>query len=86
MAEYEVRFVASAAKEFRALPSEIKHRVRTVIERLRHNPYSGGTCKLKGREQLYRIRIGAYRIIYELDKNAGLILVTRVRHRREAYR
>lgn len=86
MAEYEVQFLASAAKEFRELPVAIKRRVGAVVEVLRKNPHPAGVRKLQGHERLYRIRAGQYRVIYEIDEKAKLIRVTRVRHKRETYR
>ncbi|MBI5788231.1 MAG: type II toxin-antitoxin system RelE/ParE family toxin [Candidatus Schekmanbacteria bacterium] len=86
MAGYEVRFTASAAKEFRDLPGDIKRRIAAAVDVLNLNPYPVGFCKLKGHENLFRIRIGVYRLVYEFNERNKQILVTRIRHRREAYR
>ncbi len=86
MAEYEVHFVSSAAKEFRSLPIDIKRRIGAAVEKLRQTPRPSGVRKLHGYEHLYRIRVGQYRIVYEVDDQANLVRITRVRHRREAYR
>jgi mRNA interferase RelE/StbE len=86
MAEYEVRFVTSAAFEFRSLPTHVKDRVEVAVEELKINPRPLGVRKLKGHERLYRIRIGQYRLVYEINDKAKLVRVTRVRHRREVYR
>lgn len=83
---YEVEFVTSAAKEFRSLEDESKRRIAVAIDALRENPRPRGVRKLRGHERLYRIRVGSYRVVYEIDDQAGLIQVTRIRHRREAYR
>lgn len=86
MTEYEVRFVTSAANEFRSLPTHVKERVGVAVEELKKNPRPLGVRKLKGHERLYRIRIGQYRLVYEINERAKLVRVTRVRHRREVYR
>lgn len=86
MAEYEIVFAASAAKEFRTLPSEFKWRVATAIDSLSDEPRPVGVRKLVGHERLYRIRVGSYRIVFEIDDEQKLVRVTGVRHRREAYR
>ena len=86
MATYEVKFATSAAKEFRSLPLELKRRVGAVIDRLSEDPRPPGVRKLVGRERLYRIRVGQYRVVYEVDDKEQLIRVTRIRHRREVYR
>jgi mRNA interferase RelE/StbE len=82
---YEVEFVASAAKEFRSLDAEIKRRVAVAINALRENPRPRGTRKLRGHKHLYRIRVGSYRVVYEIEDKVKLIRVTRIRHRREVY-
>jgi len=86
VAEYNGEFVASAAKEFRSLSADIKHRISLTVESLCSNPYPTGVRKLYGHKRLYRIRVGHYRIVYEIDDQQKLVRVTRIRHRREAYR
>ena len=86
MATYEVKFATSAAKEFRSLPLELKRRIGAVIDRLSQDPRPPGVRKLVGHERLYRIRVGQYRVVYEVDDKEQLIRVTRIRHRREVYR
>ena len=83
---YEIEFVTSAAKEFRSLGSEIKHRIAMAIDALRENPRPIGVRKLRGHERLYRIRVGSYRVVYEIHDQESLIRVTRIRHRREVYK
>jgi mRNA interferase RelE/StbE len=83
--EYNLVFKASAAKEFRDLPAEIKRRIETALDTLRENPRSVGVVKLQN-EDIYRIRVGDYRVVYQINDSAKLIVVTRVRHRREVYR
>ena len=69
---YEVEFVTSAAKEFRSLEDRIKGRVAVAIDALRENPRPRGFRKLRGHERLYRIRVGSYRVVYEIDEQARL--------------
>jgi len=85
MTEYNVEFVESAAKEFRDLPSDIKYRIGLAVRELRNNPRPIGVRKLKGHDCLYRIRVGRYRVVYEIDDQAKMILVTRIRRREKAY-
>lgn len=86
MNRYRIEFTNSAAKEFRALASEIKRRITSAIDELCENPYPMGVSKLKGYATLYRIRVGDYRVIYEVDMSNQSIRIVRIRHRREAYR
>ena len=85
MALYEVQFKASAAKEFRKLTLDVRGRVQKAIDGLKTDPRPAGMKKLAGETNLYRIRVGDYRIIYEIDDSSQLIVVTRVRHRRDVY-
>ena len=56
------------------------------IDALSDNPHPHGASKLKGADELWRIRVGDYRIVYEIHHRVLLVLVVRVAHRREAYR
>ena len=84
--DYTIRFTNSAAREFRLLPPEIKRRVAAVIDSLHRKPRPSGVRKLRGFTELYRIRIGPYRLVYEIDDSMLRLLVTKVRHRSDAYR
>ncbi len=84
--QYTVEFFASAANEFRQLHSDIKVRVKLAIDALCSNPRPVGVRKLKGHKDLYRIRVGSYRVIYRIEDKARLVRITRIRHRREVYR
>jgi len=56
-----------------------------AIRGLGGNPRPTGFRKLRGHSNLYRIRVGRYRVVYEIDDQSKMILVTRVRPRQEAY-
>ncbi|HSM80300.1 MAG TPA: type II toxin-antitoxin system RelE/ParE family toxin [Nodosilinea sp.] len=85
MAPYEVQFKASAAKEFRKLTPDLKARIRTAISALQQDPRPPGVKKLVGETHLYRLRVGDFRVIYEIDDAAKRLVVTRIRHRRDVY-
>jgi mRNA interferase RelE/StbE len=70
----------------RSLPKSVIARVLKQIEVLRENPFPLQSVKLVGAEQLYRIRVGDYRIVYAVDKEAQEIMIHYIRHRREVYR
>jgi len=86
VATYEVKFATSAAKEFRSLSTELEHRIGAAIDGLSQDPRPPGVRKLVGHERLYRIRVGRYRVVYEIDDKEQFVRITRVRHRQEAYR
>ncbi len=86
MEPYQVNFQSSVEKDLRKLSSENCDRLLTRIEELANDPLPVQSIRLKGTEGLYRIRVGDYRIIYEVDLPAKIILIHYVRHRREVYR
>jgi mRNA interferase RelE/StbE len=88
MAKYSVEFTRAAEKEFDRLPAKMKARAVEAITLLSENPYSEllKIKKLKGSEDLYRIRLGDYRIVYEIRAARLIILVIKIGHRREVYR
>lgn len=85
MAQYEIQFKASAAKEFRKLSLEIKTRLQKAINVLKAELRPAGMKKLADEDDLYRIRVGDYRVIYKIDDDTQLIMIIRIRHRREVY-
>ena len=83
---YAVEFAPSAEREFRKLAREIQLRLRPRIDALAADPRAAGAKKLKGRDDLWRIRAGDYRIVYEIRDRLLVVLVIRIAHRREVYR
>lgn len=83
---YEILLVKQAEKDLKNLPIQIFDRVITAIKDLSSNPRPSGCLKLKNLSQDYRIRVGDYRIIYEIDNKNQIVKVMRVRYRRESYR
>jgi mRNA interferase RelE/StbE len=85
---YPIRFTKSAAKEFTRLPRKIQDKITEALQLLSANPFSEllKVKKLKGADALYRLRLGDYRVVYEIRKNALVILVVKIGHRREVYR
>lgn len=86
MASYHVDFKPSVYKDFRRLPEPVVERVMKRIEQLKDEPLPHGVEKLETAERLYRIRIGDYRIVYEVEMPVRQVMIHYVRHRREAYR
>lgn len=83
---YAIIVTKSIQKDLDNLPNEIKDRVYAKISQLSDNPRPDGVTKLKGYENEYRVRIGDYRVRYEiLDKNKTVLLL-QCKHRREVYR
>lgn len=82
---YSLEFVPSARKALAKLPWEVRKRIQAAIDRLADNPLPPGVQKLQG-EPGYRVRVGDYRIIYDVEHGRLTILVIRIGHRREVYR
>lgn len=86
MALYEVTLKPSVEKDQRVLPRAVIARVLDRMEALRDNPRPAQSIKISGGENLYRIRVGDYRIVYEIDETSKQVTIHYVRHRREVYR
>ena len=86
MVSYEVRLTRSAEKELGALPKSIVLVLWERIKALASEPKPKRSRKLKGAEKAYRLRIRDYRVVYTIDDEEKVVIVTAVRHRKEVYR
>jgi mRNA interferase RelE/StbE len=86
MPDYSVTFARSARKELEKLPPPIAARILDRIESLATSPRPPGSLKLKGEDRLWRIRVGDYRVIYEIRDRDLIVDVSIVRHRKDVYR
>ncbi len=86
MADYSITFARSARKELEALDHSLIRRIFPKIEVLSQNPHPKGSKKLHGQAGLWRIRIGEYRVIYQIDDRKKHLDVTSIRHRKDVYR
>jgi mRNA interferase RelE/StbE len=82
---YLTKYAPSAKKALDALSANIQKRIITAIKKLKENPRPVGCRKLKG-QGTWRIRVGDYRVVYEIQDDVLIVLVVRVAHRKEAYR
>ncbi len=85
MARFDIRFKESVAKDLRYLPNKDVKRIIRRIDSLRNEPRPTGCEKLSIQER-YRVRQGAYRIIYEINADELIIIVVKIGHRREVYK
>ncbi len=86
MAFYKIQWKRSAKKELKKLDQQIIIRILQSIQDLAANPYPSGSKKLIGSDSIYRIRVGDYRIIYDIQSSVLVIEIVKVGHRREIYR
>jgi mRNA interferase RelE/StbE len=80
---YLVEVNPSARKELERLPDTLLPRVLREMESLSQKPRPAGCKKLKGHKDLWRIRVGDWRVLYIIDDTAKPVSVTRIAHRRE---
>jgi mRNA interferase RelE/StbE len=83
---YQLEVKRSAVKDMRHLPKDVQQRAIDAINALAKIPIPMGATKLVGRDTLYRIRLGDWRIVYDADEEAETITILAVKHRRDIYR
>jgi len=84
--QYELVIKPSAEKALDRFPKAVRQRLVVAMRELRNEARPLGAVKLQGEEDTYRLRVGNYRIVYEIHDDVLLILVLRVAHRKDAYR
>jgi mRNA interferase RelE/StbE len=85
MPRYRIETKPAFDRSFDRLPRDVQERVVARIDRLADNPRPAGCEKMAG-ASLYRVRAGAYRIIFEIQDAVLLVVLVKVGHRREVYR
>jgi mRNA interferase RelE/StbE len=83
---YRLIVKPSAEKDVTRLPSSVQRRVVDRLARIEADPRAPGSVKLAGAKATYRVRVGAWRIVYEIDAARRTVFVTIVAHRRQVYR
>jgi mRNA interferase RelE/StbE len=83
---YQLIFARSARQELEELPRRVAERMLARIDALAENPRPRGGRKLQGPSQLWRIRVGEYRVIYAIDDSKRTVDILVIRHRSDAYR
>lgn len=83
---YTIIVSKTVQKQIRGLPNNVRNRVLEKIKVLGEEPRPANTVKLKGFEQEYRLRIGDYRLRYEIDDSNQVVKLLQCKHRREVYR
>ena len=86
MDSYSIEFTRSAEKDLRRIERSRVPAIFDGINQLSIDPRPKGVKKLAGADRTYRIRIGDYRVVYEIEDIALVVLVIRVAHRKDVYR
>lgn len=83
---YQIELKPAAIKGLRGLPKSIQKQISSKIDSLANDPFPTKAKKLEGSEKIYRLRVGDYRILYQIQKRVLLILVISIGHRKEIYK
>ncbi|GAC1373916.1 MAG: type II toxin-antitoxin system RelE/ParE family toxin [Acidimicrobiales bacterium] len=86
MSRYHVQIARRAVKMLAALPRREQQRIRAAVDLLADEARPPGCITLVGEPHTYRVRVGDYRIVYEILDDVLLIHVVRIGHRRDVYR
>jgi mRNA interferase RelE/StbE len=86
MATYAIEWKKSAVRELRRIDRDEVVRIVSAVESLAHDARPDGARKLQGSQHTYRIRVGDYRVVYDVSDAKLLIQVVRTRHRKDVYR
>lgn len=83
---YEVQILPKAARQLKALSVEVRQDISLTIQSLANEPRPIGVKKLSGEKDIYRVRVGNYRVLYRIVDKVLVVVVVSVGHRREVYR
>lgn len=86
MGSLNLQWRKSTRKDLRRISREAVSRIIAEVEKLAEEPLPHGSEKLSGSERTYRIRVGDYRVVYELLRDAKIVEIQRVRHRKDVYK
>ena len=86
MASYRIEVSATAERQLKRLEHDDRVRVVRSVQALAAEPRPAGCRKLQGYDDVYRIRVGRYRVLYSIDGRRIIITVLKVAHRRDLYR
>jgi mRNA interferase RelE/StbE len=83
---YELYLERAAERDLKKIPKDLFQKILSHLKDLAVNPRPPGSRKIKSSSNDWRIRIGDYRVIYEIDEKTKAVMILRVRYRKEAYR
>jgi mRNA interferase RelE/StbE len=83
---YTIEFSSTAERQFKKLSVQHQKRLTPKINALAENPRPSGMKKLEGEDDLYRVRVGDYRIIYQIQDDKLIVLVVKIGDRKEIYK
>ena len=86
MAKYKIEISRSAEKQLKKLPRRDQQRIVEAVLALADEPVPRGARKLAGYDDVFRIRVGRYRILYSVSSGTLVIIVLKIGHRKDVYR
>ena len=82
---YQIELRRQAFKDLESIPADYQRLIAKHIDSLQENPRPIDSKKLKG-DAGYSLRVGTYRVLYDIDDKAKIVTIYRIKHRRDAYR
>ncbi len=82
---YALLFKSSVQKDLRRIPNSAVARIQEALRGLQTDPVPQGSIRLHADGCFYRIRVGSYRVIYEVDREIKIVTITRIGHRKNVY-
>ena len=86
MASYRIEVSATAERQIRKLGREDQIRVLRAIQQLVTEATPPGSRKVRGYDDVFRIRVGLYRVLYRIEGRRLLIIILKIGHRQDVYR
>jgi mRNA interferase RelE/StbE len=86
MASYKIEISRTAEKQLKKLPPTDQRRVAKVILTLAEDPFPRGSRKLSGYEDVFRVRVGRYLVLYSVSQKSLIIIILKIGHRKDIYR
>ena len=83
---YRLDVTPAATRDLKRLPQDVRTTIRSTIDGLAEDPRPQGYEKMEGSDDVYRVRCGHYRVIYQILDNVLTVIVVRARHRRDVYK
>jgi mRNA interferase RelE/StbE len=86
MSRYKIEISGTAEKQLKKLPRDDQRRVARAMVGLGDDPHPLGSRKLTGYDDVYRVRVGMYRVIYSVSGRQLVVIILKIGHRKDVYR
>ena len=86
MTRHRIEISRTAEKQLKKLPRDLQRRLARAMEELGADPHPPGSRKLTGHDDVYRVRVGTYRVIYSVARRQLIVIILKRGHRKDVYR